>query len=99
MELLKGTFTVPSDVPAQRVLERRKEYFRKYVESFELEGWRLVSQIGLYKNRVPDAGDIQQGVTRWMILAYWDRMPERQVTEVDEKHIPELLKTGKFQLV
>ena len=99
MELLKGYFTVPSDVTDTRVLESGKEYIRKYVESFEKEGWKLESEIQLGKQKAQMVDDIKEGRVRWAILAYWDRKPIKQIIEVDEKHIPKLLETGRFSLV
>ena len=97
MELLKGFFTVPCDVTDERVIEVRKEYIQRYVEGFEQEGWRLVSDVALYKSRTPLVEDITEGRTRWLILAYWEREPVVQKFEVDEKCIPGLLVTGKFK--
>jgi len=97
MELLKGFFTVPSDVADERVRDRAEEYIRKYVDSFEKEGWKLLSKVYFAKAPITTE-DISEGRVKWIITAYWDRKPVTQIFEVDEKLIPRLLETGKFTL-
>lgn len=98
MALLKGYFTVPNDVSDERVEERKQEYIKRYAESYDKEGWGLVSPISFSKAKIPFSEDIREGRTRWVILAYWDKKPVEQTFEVDEKLIPKLLETGKFSL-
>ncbi len=98
MELLKGYFTVPSDVKDERVIERKLEYIKKYAESYDKEGWGLVSPISFSKQKIPLTDDIRNGRTRWLILAYWDRKPIEQTFEVSDKLVPKLLETGEFYL-
>ena len=98
MTLKMGYFTVPSDISDERVIGRKREYIKKYAESFEEEGWRLISPIAFYKP-TPLTEDIISGRARWEIKAYWGRKPLEQTIEVDEAIIPKLLKTGKFSLV
>jgi hypothetical protein len=98
MNLLKGSFTVPKDVSDERVRERQQAYIKKYAESFEMEGWKLVSPIAVEKCKIPLSEDIYHGRVRWMILGFWERKPVKQTFEVDEKIIPKLLDTGKFEL-
>ena len=40
--LHKGYFTVPNDVSDERVIERKDAYIKKYADSFDKEGWRLI---------------------------------------------------------
>ena len=95
--LHKGYFTVPNDVSDERVIERKGAYIKKYADSFDKEGWRLISPIAFYKS-VPLTEDIIQGRSRWEIKAHWEKRPIEQPFEVDEAIIPKLLETGKFSL-
>lgn len=97
MNLLKGYFTVPSSVSDERVESKKQEFIKKYADSFDKEGWKLISPVAFAKS-LPLAEDIKQGRSRWTIMAYWERKPVEQTFEVDEKLIPKLLKTGKFSL-
>ncbi len=96
--LLRGSFTVPGDIPDSRVRERQQAFIKKYAESFEKEGWKLVSPVSVEKRNFQLTEDIQKGRLRWMILGWWDREPIKQTFEVDEKIIPKLINTGKFKL-
>jgi len=96
--LLKGSFTVPYDIPDSRVVERQQTFINKYADSFRAEGWKLVSSIAIGKRQIQLTEDIRNGRNRWMILGWWDREPVKQTLEVDEKIIPKLLKTGKYKL-
>ena len=90
--LLKGSFTVPGDIPDSRVRERQQAFIKKYADSFRAEGWNLVSPVSVEKRKFQLTEDIKQGRIRWMIYGYWDKEPVKQTFEVDEKIIPSLLK-------
>ncbi len=98
MRLLRGFFTVPNDVPDMRVKANMPDFIRRYVETYTKDGWRLKSKVVTGKMMTPLTGDITNGESRWYIIAYWERAPFKQTFEVDEKHIPGLIATGKFQL-
>ena len=95
-ELLKGYFTVPNDVPDQRVVETMDDYINRYAQSYEKEGWKLASKIVYGKIASPIMEDVLEGRTRWAIWANWVRKPVTHTVEVDEKYIPKLQATGKF---
>ncbi len=97
-ELLKGYFTVPNDVKDERVWDCKREYIKKYADSYDKEDWKLVSPISFSKQEIPLSEDIREGRIRWLIMAYWDKMPVKQVFEVNEKIIPKLLESGEFTL-
>ncbi len=96
MELLKGYFTVPSDIPDQRVVDCMDDYIKKYADSFDKEGWKLTSKIVYGKILSPLGEDIREGRSRWAIWANWERKPVIHTFEVDDKYVPKLLETGKF---
>jgi len=97
MELLKGYITVPNDVTDERVWDRRQKIVKQYAEAYEKEGWKLKSPIAFAK-ALPLVEDIKKGESRWTVMAYWERQPVKQTFEVDERIIPKLLETGKFNL-
>lgn len=98
MELLKGYITVPNDIPDERVWNDRQKFLRQYEDSFEKEGWKLLSRVVSFaKCSIPLTEDIKQGLSRWVIMGYWERAPVTQTFEVDEKLMPKLMATGKFK--
>ena len=80
----QATFTVPIDIPEERVREAVPRYIKKWIEVREKQGWKLLSR--LLFNPIPG---IEGDRKRYILWAYIDREPKPRKVEIPDN--PQLI--------
>ncbi len=89
-----GTFTVPADVPHERVAFYMDVYRRKVVEGLEKEGYEVLNMSPWHIVKAGQATTQDPTRRRYRIAAWCTRRPEEVNLDIPDEWVPEMLKRG-----
>ena len=88
----RATFTVPGDIPNERVMFNADKYIRRACEHFEAQGCTILefTMPIVSLGKIPTDGDRR----RYDFWLYLRRRPQTLELEIPEELIPEMQKRG-----
>jgi len=78
----RAVFSVPSDTPREKVLEKGPDFAKVFLKAREEDGWRLTSRV--YLDPFPKPVEDEPDRIEYTVWAQFDRRPITRTFEIPE---------------